>query len=65
MKKVGARTNGISEFLLHGEELEKFQKENVHLIDDKLRQVADEFCVDVEDLVGHVLEYLIDWSRDK
>ena len=65
MKKVGARTNGISEFLLHGEELEKFQEENVHLIDDKLRQVADEFCVDVEDLVGHVLEYLIDWSRDK
>lgn len=63
MRKGGARTNGISEFLLHGQDLEQFQKENLGLIDEKLKKVADEFCVDAEDLVGHVLEYLIDWSR--
>lgn len=62
-RKIGARTNGISEFMLHGEDLKQFQKDNQSLIDEKLEAVAEEFCVDVEDLLGHVLEYLIDWLQ--
>ena len=59
-KKLGAYPDGISEFLLHGKELEEFQKENLDVIDDNIRRVADEFCTDPEDLIGHVLEYRID-----
>ncbi len=61
MRKVGARPNGISEFLLYGKMLEELQKENTNLIDDHLREIAEKFCVDAEDLLGHVLEYIIDW----
>lgn len=63
-RKMGARTNGISEFMLHGEALEKFQKENLSLITEKLEAVAEEFCTDAEDLLGNVLEYLIDWPQE-
>ena len=52
--------NGVSEFLLKGEELERFKKENIDLIDDKIRAVADEFCMDPEDILGLVLEYRFD-----
>ena len=61
MKKLGAKPNGISEMLIHGEELQKFQEENSDLIDDKLRALADEFNVAPLDLIGHVLEFRIDW----
>lgn len=36
---------------------------SINRSDDKLIEVADEFCVDAEDLLGHVLEYLIDWPQ--
>lgn len=62
-KKVGAYPNGISEFLLKGKELERFRKENIGLIDEKMRQVAEEFCMDAEDMLGYVLEYLIDMQN--
>lgn len=62
---MGARTNGISGFMLHGEALEKFQKENLSLINEKLEDVAEEFCVDAEELLGHVLEYLIGHKNRK
>ena len=39
-----------------------FQEENVHLIDDKLRVLAEEFGVDPIDLIGHVLEFRIEWK---
>ncbi len=65
MRKLGARTNGISEFIIHGEELEIYQKENLALIDEQFMEVAEEFCVDAEDLLGCVLEYLIDWPQEK
>ena len=60
MDKIGARTNGVSEFMLHGEDLENFKKENLSMIDDQLIKVADKFGVDAEDLLGQVLEYLIE-----
>lgn len=62
-KKVGAYPNGISEFLLKGKELERFREENISLIDEKMRQVAEEFCMDAEDMLGYVLEYLIDMQN--
>lgn len=62
MKKLGARPNGISEMFIHGEDLRKFQEENKDLIDDKLRKLAKEFHVALIDLIGHVLEFRIDWK---
>lgn len=60
MKKLGAIPNGISEFLLHGRNLDKFQKENKSSIDDNIRHVASEFQVSPEELLGHVLEYRLE-----
>lgn len=60
MKKLRAIPNGISEFLLHGEEIERFQKENKDMITDEIRAVATEFCMDAEDILGYVLEYRLD-----
>lgn len=63
-RKVGAYPDGISEFLLHGEALERFQQENKDAIDDHIRKTAEEFVVDPEDLLGHVLEYRIDMKSN-
>ena len=63
MKKLGARENGISEFLLHGDEIEKFQEENKDKITDEIRAVAADFCMDAEDILGYVLEYRIDVEK--
>lgn len=52
----------MSEILLHGETLEKFVKDNLNLIDDNLKVLAHEFCVEPEMLLGRVLEYRIEWS---
>lgn len=65
VEKVGAYPNGISEWLLHGEFLEEYQEENKDSIDDKMREVADKFCMDPEDMLGYVLEYRIDMYPDK
>lgn len=62
MKKLGAKPNGISEMFIHGEDLQKFQEENKDLIDDKVRKLAKEFHVAPIDLIGHVLEFRIDWK---
>jgi hypothetical protein len=63
MKKIGARPDGISEMFIHDEELKRFQDEHKDLIDEKIISVADEFCVEPIDLIGHVLEYRIDWKN--
>lgn len=63
MKKLGAYPNGISEFLLHGEEIEKFQAEHKDMITDEIRSVAAEFCMEAEDILGYVLEYRIDMEK--
>ncbi|NLG05660.1 MAG: GNAT family N-acetyltransferase [Clostridia bacterium] len=63
MKKLGARENGISEFLLHGDEIEKFQEENRDKITDEIRAIAADFCMEAEDILGYVLEYRIDVEK--
>ena len=57
MKKLGARPNGIREYLLHGEDIERFKQEHKDMITDELRGVAVEFGMNAEDLLGCVLEY--------
>lgn len=61
-RKLGAVQNGMSEFLLHGEEIIKYQKENQHLIDDNIRKLAADFGVEPIEILGHVLEYRIEWK---
>ena len=61
-RKLGAIPNGMSEFLLHGEEIIKYQKENQHLIDDNIRKLAADFEVEPIEILGHVLEYKIEWK---
>ena len=63
MKKLGAYPNGISEFLLHGAEIEKFQSEHKDMITDEIRSVAAEFCMEAEDILGYVLEYRSDMEN--
>lgn len=60
MRKLGAIPNGISEFLLHGEEIAKFQMEYKDMITAEMKEVAEEFCMEAEDLLGYVLEYRFD-----
>lgn len=59
-RKLGAVPNGMSEFLLHGEEIIKYQKENQHLIDDNIRKLAADFGVGPIEILGYVLEYKIE-----
>lgn len=63
VKKLGAFPDGISEHLLHGEDLIQFQEENKDLIDDQIRQVAYEFCMEPEDMLGCVLVYRFDMEK--
>ena len=63
MKKLGAYPNGVSEFLIRGKDLEKFRKENINMIDDKIRGVAEEFGMDPMDILGCVLEYRLDMGE--
>ena len=60
LKKLGAYPNGISEYELHGKNLDQFKRENTDLIDDKLQAVAEEFCMEAEDILGYVLEYRLE-----
>lgn len=64
MKKLGATPNGISEFMLHGEEIEKFKEEYKNMITDEIRAVVAEFCMDAEDILGYVLEYRFDVEKE-
>ena len=61
-EKLGVVPNGISELLLHGEEIEKWEEENLHLINDKLIAVAEKFYVEPRELLSHVLEYELVWE---
>lgn len=63
MRKAGGYPDGLSEFVLHGEDIILFQNENRHLIDDKIREVAYEFSMDAEDILGYVLVYRFDMER--
>ncbi len=58
-EKLGATPNGISELLLHGEQMDKFEEENLNLLDDRLIELADEFGVEPRKMLSCVLEYEI------
>lgn len=62
-RKLGAIPNGISEFLLHDEDVIRFQNENRNTIDENIRKLAAEFEVEPIELLGHVLEYWIEWGE--
>lgn len=62
-EKLGGMPNGISEFLLHGEELlHEAEEQYTHLIDSRLCGVAEKFGVEPKKLLSHVLEYKIVWA---
>ena len=65
MKKLGGIPDGISEFLIHGEEIEEFQAEHKELITDEIRAVAEEFCMEAEEILGYVLEYRFDMGSNQ
>lgn len=43
--------------------LEKFEEENLHLIDDRIVEVAKKFQVEPQKLLSHVLEYRLSWTE--
>lgn len=63
MKKLGAVPNGIREFLLHGEEITRFQNEYKDAITDEIRAVASEFGMEAEEILGYILEYRFDFEK--
>ena len=65
MKKLGAFPNGISEFMLHGEEIERFRMEHKDKITEDIRTVAEEFGMEAEDILGYILEYRFDMEMDR
>ena len=62
-EKLGAKPNGLSEFLIHGKEwLRQMGEENLTKIDDQLITVARKFNVEPRQLLSHVLEYKLHWD---
>lgn len=64
MKKIGAHPIRVHEFLLHGEELEKFREEKKNSIDQNTQRLAAEFGVEPNDVLGGILEYGIETSKE-
>lgn len=64
MKKIGARPNGVSQFLLRWEALEEFRQNNQDMINDRFRELAKEFGVEPEEMLGQVLEYRLDAKEE-
>lgn len=63
-EKLGAQPNGISEFMLHKEEdLQRCEEENIHLIDERIQELASRFNVEPRKLLSHVLEYKLVWNE--
>lgn len=64
-EKLGAEPNGISEFLIHGEEnLRQVEEENLSLINENLKEIARKFNVEPRKLLSHVLEYRLIWGKE-
>lgn len=62
-EKLGAKPNGLSEFLIHGKEwLRQMEEENLTKIDDQLITAARKFNVEPRQLLSHVLEYKLHWD---
>ena len=60
VRHIGGYPDGLTEFILHGEELEQFRAENIGLINENMIELAEEFASDPEELIGMVLQYRID-----
>ena len=60
MTKLGASPKGVSQLLLRGDALEEFRQENQDMIDGRFRELADEFGVEPEEMLGKVLEDRLD-----
>lgn len=65
--KIGWNLSKVSTYLtinrcilLYGKDLDQFRRENTDMLDDKLQAVAEEFCMDAEDILGYVLEYRLE-----
>ena len=59
-KKIGGIPNGIVALILKDPKLQEiFEENNLDMIDDHLRAVADEFKVEPRKLLSHFLEYKI------
>lgn len=62
-EKLGAEPNGISEFMLHEEaDILRCEEENIHLIDERMQELAKKFNVEPKKLLSHVLEYKLVWN---
>lgn len=62
-EKLEAEPNGISEFMLHEEaDILRCEEENIHLIDDRMQELAKKFNVEPRRLLSHVLEYKLVWN---
>ena len=62
-EKLGAEPNGISEFLLHEEaDIRRCEEENIHLLDERIQELAKQFNVEPRRLLSHVLEYKLMWD---
>lgn len=62
-EKLGAEPNGISEFLLHEEaDIRRCEEENIHLLDERIQELAKQFNVEPRKLLSHVLEYKLMWD---
>lgn len=63
-EKLGAEPNGISKFMLHKEEdIRLCEEENMHLIDERMQELAKKFNVEPRKLLSHVLEYKLVWRQ--
>ena len=60
MRKIGAKAHGISEVFLRGERLAAYEKKNKYLVDDRLKELAKEFKVEPQELIGHALDFWIE-----
>lgn len=62
-EKLGAEPNGISEFLLQEEaDIRRCEEENIHLLDERIQELAKQFNVEPRKLLSHVLEYKLTWD---
>lgn len=62
-ERLGAIPNGISEFLLHDQEvMDQCEENNLHLIGEDTIALAKKFGVEPRKLLSHILEYTLTWS---
>ena len=60
MRKIGGKAHGISEFFLYGKKLQNYEKKNEYLVDQRLKELAEEFQVEPQELLGHSLEFWVE-----